>query len=264
MVYDPCIGQFDYVQENVPVVPFVQENQQFFNFDSSFMSEIESLHESCGYSDFISKYLTFPPSGHQPKVSSANLGNCDLFDTVYNQAQQVNQCFNVYEVNQTCPTPVDPLSGSTPYFNRADVKKAMHAPSNSVWAECSNGAVFTGGRGGPEQEGDYSLDSIQKVLPQVVEATNRVLVANGDYDMIIITNGTLLSIQNMTWNGDLGFQQQPSTAINIPSVGQMGVQHYERGLMWAETYMSGHMQPEFQPAVSYRHLEWLLGKRESL
>ncbi|KAF2436576.1 serine carboxypeptidase [Tothia fuscella] len=264
LVYDPCIGQYDYVQENVPVVPFVKENQEFFGFSSSFMSQIESLHESCGYADFIDKYLTFPPPGLQPQVSSRNLGRCDIFSTVNSQAQSINPCFNIYEVNQTCPTPVDVMSGKTPYFNRKDVKAAMHAPSTAEWVECSNSPVFTGGRGGPEQEGDYSLDPIQKVLPQVVEATNRVLVANGDYDMIIITNGTLLSIQNMTWNGALGFQEQLSTGIDIPSQGEMGIQHYERGLMWGQTYKSGHMGPEYQPLVSYRHLEWLLGKRESL
>lgn len=157
------------------------------------------------------------------------------------------------------------MGGNTPYFNRKDVKAAMHAPSTAQWTECANNAVFTGGSGGPEQEGDFSLDPIQKVLPQVIEATNRVLVANGDYDMIIITNGTLLSIQNMTWNGAQGFAQRPTTPIDIPEQGgQMGVQHAERGLMWGQTFKSGHMGPEYQPLVSYRHLEWLLGKRETL
>jgi carboxypeptidase D len=180
------------------------------------------------------------------------------------------------------------------------VKKAMHAPESVGWAECK-GPVFLGGDGGPESEGDLSADPIQKVLPQVIEATNRVLVSNGDYDMIIITNGTLMSvstpssrgnaltdthpqIQNMTWNGALGFVAAPSTPINItlPDLeyqaifveneadgwdgpqGVMGLQHYERGLMWAETYMSGHMQPQFQPRVTYRHLEWVLGRVDSL
>jgi carboxypeptidase D len=106
MVYDPCIGQFIHTQENVPVVPFVKENLDFFDFDSSFLSQIESLHESCGYADYLEKYLTFPTPGHQPTVSSSNLGQCDLFNMVYNQANTVNECFNVYEVNQTCPTPV--------------------------------------------------------------------------------------------------------------------------------------------------------------
>ena len=33
--------------------------------------------------------------------------------------------------------------------------------------------------------------------------------------MIIITNGTLMSIQNMTWNGQLGFQSKPSESLVI-------------------------------------------------
>lgn len=43
-----------------------------------------------------------------------------------------------------------------------------------------------------------------------------------------------------------------------------GIQHYERGLMWAETYQSGHMEPQFQPRVSYRHLQWVLGRIDVL
>jgi carboxypeptidase D len=94
MIYDGCIGQFDYVQENVAVVPFVKENSQFFGFDDSFMSQIESLHQECGYDAFLNKYLTFPPPGLQPSVSSANLGECDVFDTVNEQANYINSCFN--------------------------------------------------------------------------------------------------------------------------------------------------------------------------
>jgi carboxypeptidase D len=71
----------------------------------------------------------------------------------------------------------------------------MHAPEHESWAECK-GPVFLGGSGGPESEGDLSADPIQKVLPQVIEATNRVLVSNGDYDMIIISNGTLMAVSD--------------------------------------------------------------------
>jgi carboxypeptidase D len=102
--------------------------------------------------------------------------------------------------------------------------------------------------------------------------------------MTIPTNGTLLAIQNMTWGGKLGFQSPPSTpiVIGLPDLqyaatfeangspgfedpqGTMGVQHFERGLMWAQTALSGHMQPQFQPRSSYRHLQWLLGHIETL
>jgi carboxypeptidase D len=228
------------------------------------MSRLSNMHQTCGYDSYLKKYLTYPPPGIQPPKGGVS-SSCDIFNTANSAATAVNSCFNIYEVNQTCPTPYDPLGDNSPYFDRADVKKALHAPSTASWTECTNDQVFVGGFGaGPEGEGDLSPDPIQGVLPQVIQATNRVLVANGDYDFIIITNGTLLSIQNMTWGGSLGFQTPPTTSIDIPSQGQMGIQHYERGLMWAETYKSGHMGPEYQPLVSYRHLEWLLGYRETL
>jgi len=88
----------------------------------------------------------------------------------------------------------------------------------------------------------------------------------------------------MTWNGKLGFQTEPNTPIVITTPdlqyqdtfhangadgldgpqGTMGIQHFERGLMWAQTYLSGHEQPEFQPRVALRHLQWLLGRVETL
>ncbi|KAL4890848.1 Alpha/Beta hydrolase protein [Aspergillus ambiguus] len=295
LVYDPCIGQYDYVQQEAPAVPFVQQNANLFNFNASFMEELNSLHKSCGYQEFIDEYLVFPPSGAQPPkfFNYTSEGDCDVFDMIYNEALLVNPCWDVYEVNLMCPLQWDVLAfptgllyqpaGSSVYFDRADVKRAMHAP-NITWAECSNQNVFVGKGGGPEREGDLSANPIEHVLPQVIEATNRVLISNGDYDMIIITNGTLLSIQNMTWNGHLGFQSAPSTPIDITipdfqykevfeqngqsgwdaGQGIMGIQHYERGLMWAETFQSGHMQPQYQPRVTYRHLEWLLGRIDKL
>jgi carboxypeptidase D len=266
LIYDGCIGQFDVIQEDMVVTPFIQANKKYFSYlTTSQLSSLTTAHHTCGYDTYISEYLVYPPKGVQPP-RGASSSSCQLFNKAYNYAYEENSCFNVYEVNQTCPIPNDPLdpnNNGQPYFDRSDVKKAMHAPTTVTWEECSNGAVFKG-TGGPEQEGDTSPDPIQGVLPQVIGATNRVLVANGDLDMIIITNGTLMSIQNMTWNGALGFQTKPTTPITVAGLGQAGVQHYERGLMWAETYYSGHMQPQYQPAVSYRHLQWLLGYIQTL
>ncbi len=303
LVYDPVIGDFEYTQEEAVAVPYVQAHNNILNLNSTFLAELESLDQSCGYAALREKYLTFPPPGNQPAkyFNFSSEADCDVFDMIDNAALEVNPCFDIYEVNQQCPLLWDVISfptqlvytpeGATTYFNRSDVKAAIHAPDSVSWSECTTKGVFVGGEkngayytGGPEGEGDLSSDPIQKVLPQVIEATNRVLVSNGDFDMIIITNGTLLAIQNMTWNGELGFQTQPATPINImePDLqyesvyadngangidgpqGTMGIQHYERGLMWAESYLTGHMQPEFQPRLTYRHLEWVLGRVDAL
>ncbi|KAI9367073.1 Alpha/Beta hydrolase protein [Aspergillus egyptiacus] len=297
LVYDPCIGQHDYIQEEVPAVPFVQANANLFNFNASFLSDLESRHEECGYKAYLDEYLVFPPSGIQPPKSvNYSDTHCDVFDLINNEAFAANTCFDIYEISLMCPLQWDVLAfpteltylpaDATVYFDRPDVKRALHAPSDITWSICSEQNVFMGGshnNAGPEGEGDISANPIESVLPRVIEATNRVVIGNGDYDMIILTNDTLLAIQNMTWNGQLGFQAAPSTPIHIdlPDLqyaevrganglvvdqpqGVMGVQHYERGLLWVETFQSGHMQPEYQPRVAYRHLEWLLGRIEEL
>jgi carboxypeptidase D len=64
--------------------------------------------------------------------------------------------------------------------------------------------------------------------------------------------------------------------------GVMGKKHFERGLMWVETYQAGHMQPyvlfplaflyaflnfclrQYQPAATWQHLQWVLGRIDDL
>jgi carboxypeptidase D len=308
LVYDAAIGSYMPIQHNTPLVPFVVANNNILNLNSSYIAQLQELHSSCGYADYLQKYLQFPPPGIQPlgKCLSDNVisncssfaakpswsdGSCNLFVPVNTAAYQVNPCFSQYAINMQCPIPWDVISlptafpytpaGATVYFDRADVKAAMHAP-NITWSACSPGDVFIGNASGMSFN-DESVDSIQHALPRVIEATNRVLVGNGDYDMQITTNGTLLAIQNMTWNGMLGFQSTPSTPVDIqvPELvygglltdsgtgsiggqGIMGIQHYERGLMWAQTFQATHMLPMSQPRSAYRHLQWLLGHTETL
>ncbi|KIR57664.1 carboxypeptidase D [Cryptococcus bacillisporus CA1873] len=296
LVYDPAIGETIFVQEQIPTYPFVEANANLFNFDKTTMAELKELHETCGYQDYIHRYLKFPPTENQPHLYydyfDYDNATCGIFGKVSAKTSRINPCFDIYAINQMCPLLWDVLGTPTQldyapggiYFNRSDVKAAIHAPSHIDWTTCATKPVFVGGEDGPQSRGDLSLDPIQKVLPQIIEATNRVLISNGDFDYVILTNGTLLSIQNMTWNGQLGFQSAPNEDIVIDIIdtqwssvyeanyregypgaqGVMGIQHYERGLMWAETFQSGHMQPQFQPRSAYRHLQWLLGHIDKL
>jgi carboxypeptidase D len=267
-MYNACIGQYDYVQEQVPVAPFVRDNNEFYNFSPELLDNLTASHEACGYQNFIDTYLTFPPSDVQPPLDTYP-PQCDIWGRVFRELDRSTdpavKCFNPYQISEQCPLFPDVLGrpsnfSATPYFNRTDVKRAFNVPDTISWTECSNNDVFVGPKvGGPEGGRDISIDPIQRVLPQVVEATQNVIVSNGNYDMIIITNGTLLSIQNMTWADQLGFQREPRREILLENGEVGGIQHYERGLMWAETYKVGHMGPEFSPYISYRQMQWLLG-----
>ncbi|PVH87001.1 alpha/beta-hydrolase [Cadophora sp. DSE1049] len=292
LIYDPCIGSCTYTQQQAVIVPFVTKNNNMLRLNESYIGQLQGLDKSCGYSDYRDKYLTYPPTGVQPEKHFDYSWDydCDLWEFAYKAAYGPNPCFNVYQIGSGCPLQSDPLGYATDlqysypdlpvYFDRADAKKAMHAPENMSWRLCK-GPVFLSGL---EGTGDLSPDPIQFVLPRVIEATDRVLISNGDLDMKVLTDGTLIAIQNMTWGGMLGFQTKPnkSIVITLPDLqyqsifevngmggvenpqGVMGVQHFERGLMWAETYLCGHMQPQFQPRSSYRHLQWVLGLIDEL
>ena len=82
------------------------------------------------------------------------------------------------------------------------MKAALHVPESISWAACNLHAF--------DPILDKSPGPMQYVLPRVIEATNRTLIGGGDYDFQVLTNGTLMNIQNMTWNGKLGFQRAPS------------------------------------------------------
>ncbi|KAG4420523.1 hypothetical protein IFR04_006343 [Cadophora malorum] len=286
LIYDPTIGPYVFLQEEAVAYPYIEKWNNIIGLNESYMAELKALDESCGYAEYREKYLTYPAAGVQP-VAPDVTNECDINGLASMAAFKINPCFNSYEINTQCPIPSDPLGfptnlaysypGLTPlYFDRDDVKDAMHAPMDVEWAECS-GPVFV--------HGDNSADPIQKVLPQVIEATNRVLISNAALDLVIITDGTLLAIQNMTWGGKLGFESKPEKpiVITLPDLqyqqvfvdngydlgtedpqGTMGIQHYERGMMWAETFLSGHMQPQFQPRSTYRHVQWILGHIEEL
>ncbi|KJR84498.1 carboxypeptidase D [Sporothrix schenckii 1099-18] len=284
LIYDPVIGQND-IQEPLPAVSFVDYWTGLFPFNDSFVAEVHSRDAACGYTDYLNKYLVYPPVGQQPTVIAGQEANgttkrdcARIYDDIVYAALTVNPCWDIYQVATTCPLPWDVLgfpgtveylpSGASLYFDRDDVKKAIHAPKNVNWSECSEKDVFVGGN-------DNSVPSSIHALPNVIDATKNVIIGHGALDFVLIANGTLLTIQNMTWGGQLGFQSPPTEPLYVPfhddpslssiaGSGVMGTIHSERGLTYAAVSLSGHMVPQYAPSVAYRHLEFLLGRIPSL
>jgi carboxypeptidase D len=73
-------------------------------------------------------------------------------------------------------TQISPL-----YFDREDVKKAIHAPLDTNWTECSNIDVFP--------NGDSSLPPAFTVLPGVIEKNKRTVIVHGLADYVLIAEG---------------------------------------------------------------------------
>ncbi|KAG1741367.1 Alpha/Beta hydrolase protein [Suillus lakei] len=267
-INDPIIS-WEVVQQQIPAMDFVNKHASLFSFNQTFMNYVEKKAAKCNYTGYMDKYVTYPPTGLLPLPGDSVdvTDSCDVWDDIFHSALIINPAFNIYRIWDTYPILWDVLGfpGSLPqtqspiYFNREDVKIAIHAPINTEWTECSNVKVF------PNE--DSSLPPVFTVLPNVIEKSQRTVIVHGLADFIIIAEGIV--IQNMTWNGLQGFQ----TAIDndsfiVDGVGAYGTMHSERGLTYYEVALSGHMVPQFAPVrptiqAAFQIMQYLMGFRDT-
>jgi carboxypeptidase D len=280
-INDPIIGD-ETIQQQVVLLPYVNFWQNLLFLNDTFMEQITQHHKECGYTDYMDKYFKFPPpEGAFPVLpdpySSENY-TCDQFDNFYSAILEVNPCFNIYHITETCPHPYSQLGiinsgdysppGAEIYFNRTDVKMALHANVSTEWLQCTNTNVF--GNGDDEGSDASPGPANNGVLQRVIEYTNNTIIGSGDLDMLLSTNGTLFAIQNMTWNGAQGLSEYPTTPLYAPyhpeynggalaGAGYQGYWTAERGMMFYTARLAGHELPGYTPGVAYRMLEILLG-----
>lgn len=285
-INDPIIGD-ETIQQQVVLLPFVEYWQSLLFLNDTFMEQISQHHKDCGYTDYYNKYFTFPAfQGPFPVLTdpySTENGTCDQFDNFYAAILQVNPCFNIYHVTETCPHPFSQLGiintgdyqppGAIVYFNRTDVQEALHAVVGTNWEQCTDVNVFGNGNAS-SRASDASIGPANSgALQRVIEFTNNTIIGSGDLDMLLSTNGTLFAIQNMTWNGYQGLKEYPATPLYAPDhpeynggalagSGIQGVWSKERGLTFYTAHLAGHELPGYTPGVAYRMLEILLGRVE--
>lgn len=271
------------IPQDIPAASFATAWSDVLGFNDSFTASMRNSSTTCGYEAYLQKYIVFPPAERQPAAlpglesDQVNyVEGCGLFNDVFSAAQEVNPCFSPYTITNLCPIKYDPLGftdgtmfvpdGSGPvYFNRPDVKAAIHAP-NKEWAFCTDQAVFVNGTDDSVVDGPGS----QPVLPNVIDRTQNVILGHGSQDFVLISDGTLLTIQNMTWGGMMGFQSRPVAPLYVPyhanddfttvaGAGVIGTAHKERGLTYIAVAPAGHFLTMDAPAVAFRSMEILLG-----
>ncbi|KAJ7667096.1 alpha/beta-hydrolase [Mycena rosella] len=258
-IADPVLG-WDVVQTQIPVVDFVHKNANIFAFEQTFMAQLDATAAQCNYTGYYEKFATYPPAGLLPlpgKSTEAARG-CDLWDTVFNAALVKNPAFNIYRIWDTYPILFDPLGFpgsfeqvqvSPLYFDRQDVKLAIHAPTSVDWTECSNINVFP--------HGDSSAPSALSVLPNVIEKSVRTVIVHGLADFILIAEGSV-----PIRNGLQGFQTPiANDSFLVDGMGALGTAHTERGLTFLEVALSGHMTPQFSPLAAFQAMSFLMGFR---
>ena len=251
LFYDPVVS-YESISGAIPAVPMVEYWEPLFSFNDTFMQYLRDRHQACGYADFMQTAMQFPPSGPLPDPPPHSIPGCDLFREVFYAAQEVNPCWDIYQIATTCPNLWDVMGfpGSFfyepapwTYFNRTDVKQAINAPMTD-WAECSGGVLET----------DTSPPVGLGILPRVIEKNTKTIIGHGMLDFILLMNGTVMATQNMTWGGAQGFHTPPSewndfyvpyhSELNLGSTagaGVFGKWWEERGFAICTVDLSGHM-----------------------
>lgn len=271
-IADPSLSS-GLVQQEIPALRFARANENLFAFNSSFWAQLQHISDDCGYTDYLDKFVTYPPKGLLPLVGTNGTftvaPQCRLHSPIQRAVGVLNPAFDVYRVSDTFPNLWSVLGfpRSTQefiYFNRTDVQRAIHAP-HITWSSCSNINVYIDpvtGRGGRDQ----SLPSmLSGIMPNVIEKSERTVVVHGLADFILVAEGTRIAIQNMTWGGAQGFQTpiEPES-FTVDGFGVFGHTHTERKLTYVEFFYSGHMTPQFVPWASFATLNYLLGHQDSV
>lgn len=95
------------------------------------------------------------------------------------------------------------------------------------------------------------------MLPRLIDATRNAIIARGAFDMVLLSNETLLAIQNMTWGGERGFQTRPDRPFYVPrssladtyetvaASGMLGSYAAERDLTYIGVALAGRMIPQY-------------------
>jgi carboxypeptidase D len=277
-INDPIIGD-ETIQQQVVILPYVEFWQNLLYLNDSFMTTIRQHQKDCGYQDYYDQYFTFPAQQKPfPAIADpfeSENATCDQFDNFYSAILEVNPCFNIYHITETCPHPFSQLGivntgdyqppNAVIYFNRTDVQEAL--------LQCTNTNVFGNGNDSSRASDASPGPANNGVLQRVIEYTNNTIIGSGDLDMLLSTNGTLFAIQNMTWNGAQGLNEYPATPLYAPyhpeynggalaGSGVQGVWTKERGMTFYTARLAGHELPGYTPGVAYRMLEILLGKVE--
>lgn len=54
-IADPSLS-YNFVQEDIPALQFVQANRNVFPFNSTFMAQLQNMSDVCGYTDYLDEY----------------------------------------------------------------------------------------------------------------------------------------------------------------------------------------------------------------
>lgn len=220
--------------ESLPIFPYAVKNQQVLNLTDDQIAGFKAKAAPYGLDTYYADNLNYPPKGPLLLPSNWTSDVYDIYDDILG-AWNGAHCSSVYNIATECPFTIDPLgypqAAVNPSYdnflnNQTGFIQAIRA--DKVFLECDNSGYREVGEPAPQES----------IMPYVIEQSEHVVIGGGDLDILLLTMGSQLAIQNMTWSGAQGFQEGLKTDLTT-SQGIRGNWITERNLSMIEFYYAG-------------------------
>ncbi|GAA6061343.1 hypothetical protein JCM10212_004824 [Sporobolomyces blumeae] len=172
-----------------------------------------------------------------------------ITDSTIQSVNGQNMCVNNYDVRLTDTHPAcgmnwpPDLTDITPYLSREDVKSAFHATRHAgPWTECN-------GRVGSAFYTPISAPSVT-LLPELLERVE-VLMFAGAEDLICNHVGIERMIDDLEWNGEVGFGNSTKPQDWYVNGKNAGTWQSARNLTYVKILEASHMVPYDQPLAAH-------------
>lgn len=192
MLIDPSIANPGLLNYLVTSDFVAVNNEKYLHLNNAQVKKINEEAIRCGYgingkntTSYAARNLKYPPTGPIESFSE----DCYVFDYLIEAAQTQNPDYNIYDISeQQTPSPPNVLgnpndpdqASKSTWFDNKDLQTYINAP-HKKWNLCQT--VFPNGDGSPTPD--------QTVLGSVIDQapSKRNVIANGDLDGLIMTNG---------------------------------------------------------------------------
>jgi serine carboxypeptidase-like clade 4 len=159
---------------------------------------------------------------------------------------------NYYNIDLQCNPP--PLcydfSNVTNYLNTPSVQQQLGVYSQGIqWETCNNevNSLF----------GSDIIESFRFEIPSILANKIRVVVYNGDLDLICNWVGGKMWVETMSWPGKSTFNATPMKTWMVGG-NAAGQAKSANGLSFVRVYQAGHMVPHDQPKNALALLDHIL------
>jgi carboxypeptidase D len=154
-IADPTLSS-DAAQEQIGALRFAQANANLFPFTNAQWTALQNISDTCNYTTYLDKYVTYPPKGPLPLPSGSTVRppGCNIWTEITSNVTKyvvtftsatknsdvvcrLNPAFNVYRVADVWPEPCRSLRCITKtichntYLFQGALLVSLSSPRNS-------------------------------------------------------------------------------------------------------------------------------------